>query len=61
MKCRMSEEFFRQHPDLRDNNFRPTSAYGKAVNGGKVLEVGIVKLSFRIDDVHMSMNFTTLE
>jgi hypothetical protein len=57
MKCCMSEEFFRQHPELRDNNFRPTSGYGKAVNGSRVLEVGIVKLSFRIDDVHMSMNF----
>ena len=53
----MSEDFFRQHPELHDNNFRPTHAYGKAINGSGVLEVGIVKLSFRIDKVHMSMNF----
>jgi hypothetical protein len=57
MKLYMSEEFFRQHPELHNKDVRPTNAYGRAVNGAKILEVGIARLSFRIDKVHMCMNF----
>jgi hypothetical protein len=52
----MSEEFFRQHLELHDKDFRPINAYGRALNGAKVLEVGIARLSFRIDKVHMCIN-----
>jgi hypothetical protein len=52
----MSEEFFREHPHLQKSNFRPVTTHGKAVNGTRVFTVGIVKLNFRIDGVHMSMN-----
>jgi hypothetical protein len=57
MKSCMSEEFSRQHPELHDKDFRPTNAYGRAVNEAKVLEVGIARHSFRINKVHICMNF----
>jgi hypothetical protein len=57
MKSCMSEEFSRQHPEPHDKDFRPTNAYGRAVNEAKVLEVGIARHSFRINKVHICMNF----
>ena len=52
----MSETFFREHPHLQYSDFRPYYFNGTAINGTKVLTLGLVNLQFRIDGVHMRMN-----
>ena len=55
-RCTISEDFYRNSPALRGRPYRPLTTRGKAINGTKVLTVGIVSVPFRINKVHMTIN-----
>ena len=53
-KTVISETFFREHPYLQSSNFRPLLSYkGEAINGTRVLTLGLVNLQFRIKGTFM--------
>ena len=53
-KTCISLDYFNKHPHLR-KNFTPYTSHGTAINGTKVLTVGLTKLQFRINGDYMSM------
>ncbi len=55
-KCCMSEDFYRDSPALRKYPYRTLKTRGTAINGTKVLTIGICNVPFRIGGVYMSMN-----
>ena len=60
-KSAMSEEFFLSSPHLRSRPYRPLTTRGTAINGSKVLTMGIVNVAFRINGRFYSMNFRVVK
>ena len=56
-KSVMSEDFFLANPHLRTRPYRPLTTRGRAINGSKILTMGIVNVSFRINGRFYSTNF----
>ena len=55
-RCCISEDFYRDSPALRKYPFRPLTTRGTAINGTKVLTIGICEVPFRINGTYMRMN-----
>ena len=55
-RCTISEDFFRNSPALRKRPYRQLTTRGKAINGTKVLTIGIVNVPFRINGNYMAIN-----
>ena len=56
-KSAMSEEFFLASPHLQTRPYRPLTTRGTAINGSKVLTLGIVNVAFRVNGRFYSTNF----
>ena len=56
-KSAMSEEFFLASPHLQTRPYRPLTTRGTAINGSKVITLGIVNFAFRINGRFYSANF----
>ena len=56
-KSAISEEFFRSCPHLQTRPYRPLTTRGTAINGSKVLTMGIVNIAFRINGRFHHQNF----
>ena len=56
-KSVISEDFFRSSPHLQTRPYRPLSTRGRAINGSKVLTLGIVNVAFRINNRFYQQNF----
>ena len=56
-KSAISEEFFRDSPHLQTRPYRPLTTRGTAINGSKVLTLGIVNIAFRINGRFYQQNF----
>ena len=59
-KSAISEEFFLASPHLKKRPYRPLTTRGTAINGSKVLTLGIVNLAFRINGRFFSNNFRVI-
>ena len=55
-RCTISEDFYRNNPTLRERPYRQLTTRGTAINGSKVLTVGIVNVPFRINNNYMAIN-----
>lgn len=55
-KSCMSEEFFVSSPYLQTRPYRPMTTRGKAINGTKVLTMGIANIPFRINGRYLTIN-----
>ena len=55
-RCTISEDFFRNNPTLRERPYRQLTTRGTAINGSKVLTIGIVNVPFRINNNYMAIN-----
>ena len=55
-RCTISEDFYRNNPTLRDRPYRQLTTRGTAINGSKVLTIGIVNVPFRINNNYMTIN-----
>ena len=55
-KSTISEDFYRNSPALRRRPYRTMTTRGKAINGTKVLTLGIVSVPFRINGHYMAIN-----
>ena len=53
----MSEEFFLASPHLQTRPYRPLTSRGTAINGSKVMTLGIVNVAFRINGRFHTANF----
>ena len=53
----MSEDFFLRSPHLQTRPYRPLTTRGTAINGSKVMTLGIVNVAFRINGRFHSTNF----
>ena len=53
----MSEEFFLASPHLQTRPYRPLTTRGTAINGSKVMTLGIVNVAFRINGRFHTTNF----
>ena len=53
----MSEEFFLSSPHLKSRPYRPMTTRGTAINGTKVMTLGIVNVAFRIRGRFHTANF----
>ena len=53
----MSEEFFLSSPHLATRPYESVTKKGTAINGTKVLTVGIVNVAFRINGRFYNHNF----
>ena len=56
-KSAISEDFFRSSPHLQTKPYRPLTTRGTAINGSKVLTLGIVNIAFRINGRFHHQNF----
>ena len=56
----MSEEFFLSCPHLKTRPYRPLTSRGTAINGTKVLTLGLVNVAFRINGRFYSNNFRVI-
>ena len=56
-KSAMSEEFFLASPHLQTRPYRPLTTRGTAINGSKVMTLGIVNVAFRINGRFHTTNF----
>ena len=57
-RCTISEDFYRNSPALRKRPYRQLTTRGKAINGTKVLTIGIVNVPLRINGNYMAINFS---
>ena len=55
-KSAVSEEFFLASPHLQTRPYRPLTTRGTAINGSKVLTLGIVNVAFRINGRFYNQN-----
>ena len=53
----MSEEFFLSSPHLKSRPYRPMTTRGTAINGSKVMTLGIVNVAFRVGNRFHTANF----
>ena len=60
-KSAMSESFFLASPHLQARPYRPSTTRGTAINGSKVLTMGIVNVAFRINGRYYSTNFCVIK
>ena len=56
----MSEEFFLSSPYLKTRPYRPLTTRGTAINGSKVMTLGIVNVAFRINGRFHTANFRVI-
>ena len=56
----MSEEFFLASPHLQTRPYRPLTTRGTAINGSKVMTLGIVNAAFRINGRFHTANFRVI-
>ena len=60
-KSAMSEDFFLRSPHLQSRPYRPLTTRGHAINGSKVLTMGIVNVAFRINGRFHTTNFRVVK
>ena len=59
-KSAISEKFFLASPHLQSRPYHPMKTRGTAINGTKVLTLGLVNIAFRINGRFYSQNFRVI-